>query len=89
MEQAIHKMTGQSAQRLGLQERGVLQAGNYADLVIFDDKTITDHATFLEPHQYSTGVKHLLINGKLVLENEQLTAALPGQVLKHQRKQTP
>jgi uncharacterized protein (DUF885 family)/N-acyl-D-aspartate/D-glutamate deacylase len=83
LEQAIHKMTGQSAQRLGLQGRGVIQAGNYADLVIFDDKSITDHATFLEPHQYSTGVKHLLINGQLVLQGGQLTTALPGQVLKH------
>ncbi len=84
LEQAIHKMTGQSAQRLGLQGRGVIQAGNYADLVIFDDEGITDHATFLEPHQYSTGVKHLLINGELVIRDGQLTTALPGQVLKHQ-----
>lgn len=89
LEQAVHKMTGQSAHRLGLQERGVIQPGNFADLVIFDDKTITDHATFLEPHQYSSGVKHLLINGRLVLRDEQLTSALPGQVLKHQRQQTP
>ena len=83
LEQAIHKMTGQSAQRLGLRERGVVQAGNFADLVIFDDESITDHATFLEPHQYSTGVSHLLINGELVLRDGQLTTALPGQVLKH------
>ena len=89
LEQAIHKMTGQSAGRLRLKERGVIQPGNFADLVIFDDKTIADHATFLEPHHYSSGVKHLLINGQWVLRDEQLTAALPGQVLKHQRKQTP
>lgn len=83
LEQAIYKMTGQSAQRLGLHERGVVRIGNYADLVIFDDKTITDNATFLEPHQYSTGVKHLLINGQLAIQDGQLTTALPGQVLKH------
>ena len=83
LEQAIYKMTGQSAQRLGLQERGAVKIGNYADLVIFDDKTITDNATFLEPHQHSTGIKHLLINGQWVLQDEQLTDALPGQVLKH------
>ena len=85
-EQAIHKMTGQSAQRLGLQDRGLIKAGNYADLVIFDDKSITDHSTFLKPHQYSTGVKHLVINGQLALEDGQLTTALPGKALKHQQK---
>ena len=79
-------MTGQSAQRLGLQDRGVIQAGNYADLVIFDQQSITDHATFLEPHQYSTGVEHLLINGQLAIQDGQLTTALPGQTLKHQQK---
>lgn len=83
LEQAIHKMTGQSAQRLGLQDRGVIQVDNYADLVIFDADSITDQATFLEPHQYSTGIKHALINGQLVIQNEQLTTKLPGQVLKH------
>nr|MCS5585156.1 amidohydrolase family protein [Pseudomonadales bacterium] len=86
LEQAIYKMTGQSAQRLGLQDRGVIQAGNYADLVIFDEQSITDHATFLEPHQYSTGVKHLLINGQLAIQDGRLTTALPGQTLKHQQK---
>ncbi len=88
LEQAIHKMTEQSAKRLGLKGRGVIQAGNYADLVIFDDKTIADHATFLEPHQHSTGVKYLLINGELVIQNGQLTTALPGQVLKHKQSGT-
>ena len=86
LEQAIYKMTGQSAQRLGLQDRGVVKAGNYADLVIFDDKSITDHSTFLKPHQYSTGIKHLVINGQLVLEDGQLTTALPGKALKHRQK---
>ena len=86
LEQAIHKMTGQSAKRLGLQDRGSIVIGHYADLVIFDDKTITDRATFLKPHQYSTGIKHLLINGQLVLQEEQLTNALPGHVLKHKNQ---
>lgn len=85
LEQAIYKMTGQSAQRLGLQDRGVIRVGNYADLVIFDQQSITDHATFLEPHQYSTGVKHLLINGQLAIDDGRLTTALPGQALKHQK----
>jgi len=86
LEQAIFKMTGQSARRLGLQERGVIQPGNFADLVILDDKNITDHATYLEPHQYSTGVEHLIINGQLVIENGQLTDVLPGQVLTHESR---
>ncbi|MBT3831833.1 MAG: DUF885 family protein [Gammaproteobacteria bacterium] len=84
LSQAIHKMTGQSAERLGLSERGTIRIGNFADLVIFDDRSITDNATFLEPHQYSTGVKHLMINGELVLDNEKLTNVLPGQVLRHE-----
>jgi len=83
LEQAIHKMTGQSAQRLGLQDRGVIGEGNVADLVIFDAGTITDHSTYLEPHQYSTGIKHLIINGRLAIKDEVMTGALPGQVLKH------
>lgn len=87
LEQAIHKMTGQSAERLGLQDRGVIRAGNYADLIVFDDKSITDHSTFTEPHQYSTGIKYMLINGQMVLNDEQLTNALPGRVLKHKSRQ--
>ncbi len=85
LEQAIHKMTGQSAQRVGIKERGVIKQGNYADIVLFDAKTITDHSTYLKPHQYSTGVKYLLINGQPVLEDGQLNAALPGKVLKHKK----
>jgi len=84
LEQAIYKMTGQSAARLGLHERGVIRVGNVADIVIFDREHIADHATFLEPHQYSTGVQHLLINGEWVIRHGRLTSALPGKVLKHQ-----
>ena len=87
LEQAVHKMTGQPAARLGLQERGVIGVGNFADLVIFDNQEITDHATFLDPHQQSTGVRHLLINGEWVLQDGDLTAALPGRVLRHQPQQ--
>lgn len=86
LEQAIHKMTGQSAQRLGLEKRGVIKQSNYADIVLFDAQTITDHSTYLKPHQYSTGVEYLLINGQPVLEDGQLNAALPGKVLKHKRQ---
>jgi N-acyl-D-amino-acid deacylase len=80
---AIHKMTGLSAERLGLTDRSVLQVGKKADLVIFDPTTIADRATFDEPHQLSTGVKWLVVNGALVIDNGEPTGALPGRVLRH------
>ena len=83
LEQAIHKMTGQPAERLGLRERGVIKVGNFADLVIFDNEEISDHATYLQPHQFSEGIEHLLVNGQCVLHHGQVTSALPGKVLKH------
>lgn len=83
LEQAIHKMTGQPAERLGLRERGVIKVGNFADLVIFDNEEISDHATYLQPHQFSEGIEHLLVNGQCVLHHGHVTSALPGKVLKH------
>jgi len=64
LEQAVHKMTGAPAKKLKLKERGLIQDGYYADLVLFDPETITDVATFAEPHQYSTGVHSVYVNGQ-------------------------
>jgi len=81
-EQAIHKMTGQPAARLGLKQRGTLAAGQWADVVVFDPATVQDQATFAEPHQYASGVEHVFVNGVAVIANGDHTGALPGRVLR-------
>jgi dihydroorotase/N-acyl-D-amino-acid deacylase len=88
LPQAVHKMTGLSAERLGLTDRGLLKVANKADVVVFDPDTISDRATFDEPHQLSTGVQWLVVNGALVLDNGEPTGALPGRVLRHGSKST-
>ena len=80
---AIHKMSGLPAERLGLTDRGVVQVGKKADLVIFDPGIVIDRATFEDPHQLSTGVKWLVVNGTLVIDKGEPTGALPGRVLRH------
>ena len=82
LEDAIRKMTSLPAQRVGLKERGLLKPGFYADITIFDPATITDKATFEDPHQYSVGVSHVLVNGQPVWENGKFTGNLPGMVLR-------
>lgn len=81
LEEAIHKMTQLPAQRLGWKDRGVVAPGQWADLVVFDPKTVADKATFLEPHQHSVGVDHVLVRGEFVLKAGQMTGALPGRPL--------
>ncbi len=81
LEDAIRKMTSLAAQRLGLQDRGLIKEGMFADICIFDYEKIIDHATFENPHQYSEGIIHLLVNGKLVIENGEHTGAKPGRVI--------
>lgn len=87
LEEAVHRMSALPAQRLGLQKRGALMMGNFADLVIFNPKTIQDHATFTEPHQYATGVLHVFVNGKQVLANGEHTGATPGRIIRNTAKQ--
>ncbi len=82
LEEAIRKMTSLPAQRLGLAGRGLLVPGYFADVVLFDLDRIRDLATFEQPHQYSTGVEYVFINGQLVLDKGQMTSALPGRVLR-------
>ncbi len=79
LEQAIHKMTALPAHRLGWTDRGVVKPGAWADLVVFDPKTIADKGTFADPHQYAVGVKHTLVRGELVLKSGKMTNRLPGR----------
>ena len=81
MPNAIHRLSGLPATNLGLDHRGFLQDGMFADVVVFDPKTITDHATFEKPHQYATGVKHVFVNGTQVIKEGQHTNAKPGRAL--------
>jgi len=79
---AIRKLTSQPARNLKLRRRGELRPGFYADVVVFGPETITDHATFEEPHQYATGVRHVFVNGEQVVDGGQHTGALPGRVVR-------
>lgn len=82
LEEAVRKMTGGVAQRLGLPDRGLVRAGMFADIVIFDDRTILDMATPDKPHQLSRGVEHVFVNGVQVLRNGVHTGAMPGRALR-------
>ena len=82
LEEAVRKMTSMPAQRVGLNDRGLLRPGMKADLVIFDPATVADAATFTEPHQYAAGVSHVFVNGVLVVDEGKVTGARPGTVLR-------
>lgn len=82
LEQAIHRLTALPAANLKLKKRGALKAGYFADVVVFDPEKIQDHATFEKPHQYSTGVQHVFVNGVQVLKDGEHTGATPGRVVR-------
>jgi N-acyl-D-amino-acid deacylase len=79
---AVRKMTSLPAGKLGLKDRGRLETGWKADLVIFDAATISDRATYEDPNQYPVGIKAVIVNGKIVVEDDEHTGALPGVVLR-------
>ncbi len=81
LPEAIRRLSGLPATNLGLTDRGFIKEGMYADIVIFDPVTIADRATFDKPHQYATGMKHVLVNGKQVLKDGEHTGATPGRAL--------
>jgi N-acyl-D-amino-acid deacylase len=81
MPDAIHRLSGLPATNLGLDHRGLLKEGMFADVVVFDPATIADHATFEKPHQYATGVKHVFVNGAQVIKDGEHTGAKPGRAL--------
>ena len=82
LETAIHKMTGLSAKRLGLDDRGLIKNGFYADLVVFDPERIADRATFDDPHQYPQGIEYVVVNGMLAVEKGELTGKFGGKILR-------
>ena len=82
LEEAIRRMTSLPASNLKLDGRGSLEVGSYADVVVFDPAEIQDHANYENPHQYSTGVIHVFVNGQQVLKNGEHTGATPGRVLR-------
>ena len=82
LPEAIRRLTSFPAENLSITDRGILQKGYFADIAIFDPASIRDHATYAEPHQYSTGVLHVIVNGSLVLENGEHTGATPGRFVK-------
>ena len=81
LTEAVRRLTGLPATNLGLDRRGFLKIGMFADVVVFDPATIADRATFESPHQYSVGVKHVFVNGVQVLKDGEHTGAKPGRAL--------
>ena len=82
LEQAVHKMTGMPAKRVSLHDRGLLLTGAYADITIFDPKTVIDRATFEMPNQHPEGIKYVIVNGQLSVDDGRRTAALAGRALR-------
>jgi N-acyl-D-amino-acid deacylase len=82
MREAIRRMTSLPAANIGAFQRGELQEGYYADVVVFDPEQVRDNATFEEPHQYATGMWHVFVNGEQVLKNGRHTGAKPGRVVR-------
>ena len=82
IEEAVRKLTSLPASNLKIKKRGNLAKGYFADLAIFNPETIQDHATFTEPHQLSTGMVHVFVNGEQVLKDGEHTGATPGRVVR-------
>jgi N-acyl-D-amino-acid deacylase len=82
LAEAVRRLTSLPAENLKLDRRGKLQKGYYADIVVFDPDTISDHATYEKPHQYATGMVHVFVNGTQVLKDGEHTGAKPGRVVR-------
>jgi N-acyl-D-aspartate/D-glutamate deacylase len=82
LEQAVWKMSGLTAKQLHIGDRGLIKDGLAADLVIFDPTTVADRATFTDPFQYPVGIHTVIVNGRLVLDNDRHTGARPGVVIR-------
>ena len=81
LEEAVKKMSSQSARRLGIHDRGLITEGYFADVAVFDAEEIIDRASFELPHQYATGMKFVLVNGELVVEDGVHNGSRPGRIL--------
>jgi N-acyl-D-amino-acid deacylase len=82
LEKAIQKLSNVAAHSLNINKRGELKVGFYADVLVFDPAKVKDNATFEKPHQYATGMVHVLVNGVQVLKNGEHTNAKPGRFVK-------
>lgn len=82
LEEAVRKMTSQAAIRVGIQDRGIVRPGMYADLTLFDPATVRDEATFEDPKHYSTGIRHVFVNGRAVVSDGKITDERPGVALR-------
>jgi dihydroorotase/N-acyl-D-amino-acid deacylase len=82
LEQAVHKMTGLPARRLGIANRGTIAEGQFADLVVFDPETVIDQSTFQNPHQYPLGIEWVIVNGRIAVNDARFTGIRAGQVLR-------
>jgi N-acyl-D-aspartate/D-glutamate deacylase len=82
MEQAIYKMTLLSAKNIGIQRRGLIKEGYYADLVLFNPETVGDASTIQEPQKVSTGIEHVWVNGREVYSKEGTKEVYPGRVIR-------
>jgi dihydroorotase/N-acyl-D-amino-acid deacylase len=80
--EAIYKMSKMPAERLGLADRGRIEAGAMADIAVIDLATVQDHASFADPHQFATGVKYVVVNGVMVLKEGRMTGERPGRALR-------
>ena len=83
LEDAIRKFSSLPARRLSIPDRGEVRAGMWADLVVFDDRTVTENATYAAPRQLTSGVSYVVVNGTLVLDNGRHTGATPGRAIRH------
>jgi N-acyl-D-amino-acid deacylase len=82
LEEAVRRLSGFPAQNLGLDRRGLLKEGMFADVVVFDPTIVADRATYDHPHQYAVGMRHVFVNGVQVLRDGEHTGALPGRALR-------
>ena len=85
LEDAVRRMTSLPARTFGFQDRGLIRVGSAADLVLFDPERVADTATLTKPHSYSMGFALVLVNGRVVVEDDVLTGTRPGKVLRHRR----
>jgi N-acyl-D-amino-acid deacylase len=87
LEDAVRKMTSLNAAKLGLTDRGLLRPGFLADVTIFDPENVIDQSTYLEPFQYSEGIRYVIVNGQVVLDDGRHTGARPGRALRRGKTQ--
>jgi N-acyl-D-aspartate/D-glutamate deacylase len=83
LEDAVRKMTSLSAAKLGIRDRGLLRAGNFADVTVFNPDTVIDKSTYTAPFAYGEGIEYVIVNGRVVLDRGKHTDATPGRALRH------